>query len=106
MGAHGGLRESKVVCLRNMVGAEEVDESLEEEIEGECSKYGEVENVIIYNVSFFAVLRIHFILIWIRILLQIRPKIEKISTFVLLFFSYKKNISPKYVLFCYLWGKY
>ena len=40
----------KVVCLRNMVGAEEVDESLEEEIEEECKKYGDVDNVIIYNV--------------------------------------------------------
>jgi len=49
MSAHGGLRESKVVCLRNMVGAEEVDESLEEEIEEECKKYGDVDNVIIYN---------------------------------------------------------
>ena len=51
MGAHGGLRESKVVCLRNMVGAEEVDEALQEEIEEECSKYGEVDNVIIYQVG-------------------------------------------------------
>ena len=84
MGAHGGLRESKVVCLRNMVGAEEVDESLEEEIEGECSKYGEVENVIIYNVSFFAVLRIRFILIWIRILLQIQENINFCFTFFFL----------------------
>ena len=41
----------KVVCLRNMVEAEDVDESLEEEIEEECSKYGDVDNVIIYNVS-------------------------------------------------------
>ena len=52
-----------------------------------------------------AVLRIRFILIRIRILLQIRPKIEKISTFVPLFLN-KKYISPKYDLFCYLWGKY
>ena len=50
-----------------------------------------------------AVLRIRFILIWIRI--QIRPKIGKISTFVILFL-YEKYISPKYDLFCYLWGRY
>lgn len=49
MGARGGLRESKVLCLKNMVGNEEVDEQLQEEIEEECSKYGDVENVIIYQ---------------------------------------------------------
>ena len=53
MGAHGGLKESKVVVLRNMVGHEEVDESLQEEIEEECGKFGEVDNVIIYQVSFW-----------------------------------------------------
>ena len=41
--------ESKVVILRNMVGADEVDESLQEEIQDECSKFGVVERVIIYN---------------------------------------------------------
>ena len=34
-----------------MVGSEEVDEQLQEEIEEECSKYGDVENVIIYQVK-------------------------------------------------------
>ena len=34
-----------------MVGSEEVDEQLQEEIEEECSKYGDVENVIIYQVN-------------------------------------------------------
>ena len=59
MGAHGGLKESKVVVLRNMVGHEEVDESLQEEIEEECGKFGEVDNVIIYQVclqNYFIVL--------------------------------------------------
>merc|ERR1719322_1857330 len=49
IGARGGMRESKVLCLKNMVGSEEVDEQLQEEIEEECSKYGDVENVIIYQ---------------------------------------------------------
>lgn len=41
--------ESVVLLLRNMVTHEEVDESLQEEIEEECNKYGKVENVIIYQ---------------------------------------------------------
>merc|ERR1712098_570655 len=49
MGARGGMRESKVLCLKNMVGSDEVDEQLQEEIEEECVKYGDVENVIIYQ---------------------------------------------------------
>lgn len=42
-------RDSKVIILRNMVGPEDVDETLQEEIQEECSKYGAVEKVIIYK---------------------------------------------------------
>lgn len=37
------------MCLKNMVGGQEVDEQLQEEIEEECSKYGDVENVVVYQ---------------------------------------------------------
>lgn len=42
-------RESKVVILRNMVGPDDIDDMLQEEIQDECSKFGVVERVIIYN---------------------------------------------------------
>ena len=42
--------ESVVVLLRNMVTADEVDDDLQDEVQEECSKYGTVERVIIYQV--------------------------------------------------------
>lgn len=41
--------ESKVIVLKNMVGIEDVDDTLEQEISEECSKYGKVIKVVIYQ---------------------------------------------------------
>jgi poly(U)-binding-splicing factor PUF60 len=40
---------SRVLILRNMVGPDEVDQELEGEVTSECSKYGIVERVVIYQ---------------------------------------------------------
>ncbi|MEN2497459.1 MAG: Poly(U)-binding-splicing factor puf60 [Marteilia pararefringens] len=42
------VKEQRVVVLSNMVGVDDVDEALEEEIKNECSKYASVLRVIIY----------------------------------------------------------
>lgn len=41
--------QSKVLVLRNMVGVEDLDEDLEHEVTDECSKFGAVSRVVIYN---------------------------------------------------------
>ena len=40
-----------VCCVQNMVGPGEVDEDLEPETAEECSKYGKVTKVVIYEVG-------------------------------------------------------
>ena len=41
--------ESNVIILRNMVGVDGVDQYLQEDITEECSRYGTVEHLIIYQ---------------------------------------------------------
>lgn len=49
---HGpGHPPSRVLLIRNAVGPGEVDESLDEEIGIECSKYGEVLDVLIFEIT-------------------------------------------------------
>lgn len=40
-----------MILLRNMVGPGEVDEALEDEVGMECSKYGKVTRVLIFEVT-------------------------------------------------------
>lgn len=40
---------SPVIVLKNMVTPEDVDDTLQDEITEECSRYGSVERVIIYQ---------------------------------------------------------
>lgn len=41
--------QSKVVVLRNMVTVEDIDDDLEDEVTSECSRYGNVNRVLIYQ---------------------------------------------------------
>lgn len=43
------LLQCRVCVLRNMVGVEDLDEDLQTEVEEECSRYGQVVRVIIYQ---------------------------------------------------------
>lgn len=42
---------SRVIMLTNVVAPGQVDESLDEEVGEECSKYGNVENILIFEVT-------------------------------------------------------
>ena len=42
---------TRVVLLRNMVGPGEVDDDLEDEVGNECGKYGNVQNVLIFEIT-------------------------------------------------------
>jgi splicing factor 45 len=42
---------TRVILLRNMVGPGEVDDDLEDEVGMECSKYGIVQSVLIFEVT-------------------------------------------------------
>eukprot|EP00245_Coleochaete_scutata_P013430 TRINITY_DN545_c0_g1_i1.p1 TRINITY_DN545_c0_g1~~TRINITY_DN545_c0_g1_i1.p1 ORF type:complete len:413 (-),score=113.20 TRINITY_DN545_c0_g1_i1:170-1408(-) len=42
---------TRVLLLRNMVGRGEVDDDLEEEVAGECTKYGTVTRVLIFEIT-------------------------------------------------------
>jgi poly(U)-binding-splicing factor PUF60 len=46
---YGVGTQNKVMVLRNMVDASEVDEELEGEVTDECGRYGQVDKVIIYQ---------------------------------------------------------
>ena len=42
-------RRSNVVVLKNMLTADELDEEVESEVTQECSQYGTVQRVVIYQ---------------------------------------------------------
>jgi len=42
-------KQSKVLVLRNMIMADELDAEVEQEVTEECSRYGKVERVVIYQ---------------------------------------------------------
>ncbi|CAN6190923.1 unnamed protein product [Urochloa humidicola] len=42
---------TRVLLLRNMVGPGEVDDELEDEVAGECAKYGTVTRVLIFEIT-------------------------------------------------------
>merc|ERR1712107_708884 len=49
MVAAAGKMESRVILLTNMVGPEDADEDLQEDVEQECNKYGIVDHIVIYQ---------------------------------------------------------
>ena len=52
MVAAAGKMESRVILLTNMVGPEDVDEDLQEDVEQECNKYGKVDHIVIYHENY------------------------------------------------------
>merc|ERR1712136_90428 len=42
-------KETRVMILRNMVDAQDIDEDLESEVTEECGKFGAVNRVVIYQ---------------------------------------------------------
>lgn len=44
-----GLFQCTVMVLRNMVGVEDLDDDLKDEVTDECEKFGKVNRVIIYQ---------------------------------------------------------
>ena len=56
--------QSRVVVLRNMVGPDEIDEELEEEVTSECESYGPVDRVIIYQVLPWVLLSVNRVFIY------------------------------------------
>lgn len=44
-------KEKRCLCLLNMVGKGEVDDELEDEVREECSRFGTVETVVIYELA-------------------------------------------------------